>query len=238
LGEPSPALKPGGFAADSRAMQCIARALRLRRACLRARAEGGFTIAELLVAMSILLVVVTALMSVLVTASKNQLDANRRFQVQVQARAGLDEFRRELHCGGSLTDTSGNALTAGTAYSAITTQLSSVCPSTGGTALYVTWCTAPSTLNASDWALYRVTSTATPRPTCATAGKVKWTDYLTTSTPFCLPTSSTACSGVLKPTMALPTLHVTMPVNMNGPSSTIDGYNLVDDIALRNGTRS
>jgi hypothetical protein len=33
-------------------------------------------------------------------------------------------------------------------------------------------------------------------------------------------------------------LHVTMPVNLNGPTSTIASYNVVDDIALRNGTHS
>jgi hypothetical protein len=33
-------------------------------------------------------------------------------------------------------------------------------------------------------------------------------------------------------------LHVSMPVNINGPTSAIDGYNLVDDIALRNGVHS
>jgi prepilin-type N-terminal cleavage/methylation domain-containing protein len=221
-------------------MHSTATARRLRRVCLRARAENGFTLAELLVAMAILVVVITSLTSVLVTASKNELDANRRFQVQGQARAGLDQFRRELHCATSVTDTSGSALTAGTAYSAITANLSSTCPTnvTQAATFYVTWCTAASTLKAGDYALYRVSSTATPRPTCSTAGKVKWVDYLTASTPFCLPTSSTACSGVLKPTMSLPMLHVAMPVNVNGPSSTVDGYNLVDDIALRNGTRS
>jgi Tfp pilus assembly protein PilW len=219
-------------------MRFTATADRLRRAGLRVRAEGGFTLAELLVAMLILVTIVTALTSVLVTASRNQLEANRRFQAQGQARAGLDQLRRELHCGGSVTDTSGTALTVGTAYSAISTQLSSVCPTTGGTTQYVTWCTSASTLTTGDYALYRVSSTALPRPTCSSSGKVKWADYLTTSTPFCLPSSATACSGVLKPTLSLPMLHVSMPVNLNGPASTIDGYNLVDDIALRNGTRS
>jgi hypothetical protein len=33
-------------------------------------------------------------------------------------------------------------------------------------------------------------------------------------------------------------LHVTFPVNLNGPTSRIDSYDLVDDIALRNGSRS
>jgi prepilin-type N-terminal cleavage/methylation domain-containing protein len=219
-------------------MQCIARALRLRRACLRARAEAGFTLAELLIAMAIMVIVMTTMSAVLVTASKNEVNANRRFQVQVQARAGLDQLRRDIHCASAVTDTTGTSLTAGTAYSAITANVPAVCSSAGGTAIYATWCTAASTLRTGDYALYRVTSTTTPQPTCSTAGKVKWADYLTSSTPFCLPSSSVACSGVLKPTMALPTMHVSMPLNMNGPASTIDGYNLVADISLRNGTRS
>jgi hypothetical protein len=33
-------------------------------------------------------------------------------------------------------------------------------------------------------------------------------------------------------------LHVTMPVNLKGPTATTDAYNVVDDIALRNGTHS
>jgi prepilin-type N-terminal cleavage/methylation domain-containing protein len=221
-------------------MRVTATARRLRRVCLRVHAEDGFTIAELLVALSILVVVITALASVLITASRNELDANRRFQAQVKVRAGLDELRRELHCATTVTDTSGNALTSGTAYSAITATLSSVCPTntTHAATFYATWCTAASTLTTGDYALYRVTSTALPRPTCGSAGKVNWADYLTTSTPFCLPSSTTACGGVLKPSMSLPMLHITMPVNLNGPTSTVDGYNLVDDIALRNGTRS
>jgi len=206
---------------------------------LRARAadERGFTLPELLVTLAILLIVVGSLASVLVSASKSEVDAGKRFQVQVQDRTALDKLRRELHCASSVTDTSGNALTAGTAYTAIDTQLSSVCPSTLGTTTYVTWCTAASTLTTGDYALYRVTSTSS-RPTCSSSGKIKWVDYLTTSTPFCLPSSSTACSGVYKPATSLPMLHVTLPVDINGPSSTIDKYNLVDDIALRNGARS
>jgi prepilin-type N-terminal cleavage/methylation domain-containing protein len=215
----------------------------LRRAWLHARREDGFSLFELLIAMAILLIVMTALTSVLVTASKNELDANRRFQVQGQARAALDELRRELHCASSVAfiDSSGNPVTnnPGTAYSALTASLGASCATTGGTAEYVTWCTKTSTQVASDWSLMRVTSTTgPPYATCAASGTVQWADYLTTPTPFCLPSSSSACGGVLKPTMSLPMLHVSMPVNMNGPGSTIDGYNLVDDIALRNGTRS
>jgi len=82
-----------------------------------------------------------------------------------------------------------------------------------------------------------MTSTAS-QPTCTSSGQVKWVDYLTTSTPFCLPSTTAACSGVLRPASSLPMLHVAMPVNLNGPTSTIATYDVVDDIALRNGARS
>jgi prepilin-type N-terminal cleavage/methylation domain-containing protein len=222
-------------------MHWTAPARRLRRFCLRARAEDGFTLPELLVSMAILTIVMTGLTATLVKASKNELDANRRFQVQGQARSGFEQLRRELHCASAVTqaDSLSSSLSPGTAYSAITATLGSSCATSGGQTLYVTWCTAASTLNTSDYALYRVTSTTLPPATCSSTGKVKRADYLTTPLGkiFCLPDSATACSGVLKPANSLPMLHVTMPVNINGPGG-IDGYNLVDDIALRNAVRS
>jgi prepilin-type N-terminal cleavage/methylation domain-containing protein len=210
---------------------------RARLSC-RAADERGFTLVELLVAMVILLIVIASLASVLVSATTTQVDANNRFQAQQQTRTALAYLTRELHCASSVTQTSGSALTAGTAYNAITANLPSTCFTASGAASYVTWCTSASTLKTGDYALYRVRSTTLPQPTCSTAGKVKWADYLTTSTPFCLPSTVAACGGVLKPSLSLPMLHVALPVNLNGPSSTIESYNLVDDIALRNGVRS
>jgi prepilin-type N-terminal cleavage/methylation domain-containing protein len=215
----------------------------MRRARARASAEGGFTLPELIISMAILVIIVTALTSVLVSASHTQLDADLRFQAQLEDRTALDKIRRQIHSACAVTDTGGASLTAGTQYPAITVASGGVGSSCGtGATTYVTWCTAASTLTTGDWALYRVSSTTLPRPTCATAGKVKWDDYLTTSTPFCLPSSSTACvvggRSFLKPVASLPLLHVTLPVNLNPPPSTKELYNLVDDIALRSGTRS
>jgi hypothetical protein len=118
--------------------------------------------------------------------------------------------------------------------------LPSTCATSGGTTLYATWCTSPTTLlTGNHAALYRATSTSAPYPTCTATSKVKWADYLTTATPFCLPSTTAACGGVFKPSTSLPTLHVTMPVNLNGVGSTIESYNVVDDITLRNnGTHS
>jgi prepilin-type N-terminal cleavage/methylation domain-containing protein len=210
-----------------------------RRARARATEEHGFTLIELLVAMVLLLVVIASLASVLVSATHTAVDANNRFQAQEQARTGLTFLTRELHCASTVAviDTSGTTLAAGTAGPGITETVPSTCATSGGSTLYVTWCTAPSTLNTNDWALYRRTSTSS-QPTCASSGQVKWADYLTTSTPFCLPSTTAACSGVLKPTSSLPLLHVAMPVNLKGPTATTDTYNVVDDIALRNGAHS
>jgi prepilin-type N-terminal cleavage/methylation domain-containing protein len=208
---------------------------------IRARVadERGFTLVELIVTMAILLIVVASLSAVLVSATRTQVDANNRFQAQEQARTGLAQLTREMHCASAVTvtNTSGTALAAGASGSRIAATLPSTCTTSGGVTLFATWCTSASTLKTGDYALYRVTST-TAAPLCTASGKVKWVDYLTTSTPFCLPSTTTACSGVLRPSGSLPMLHVTMPVNLNGPTSAIASYNVVDDIALRNGTHS
>jgi prepilin-type N-terminal cleavage/methylation domain-containing protein len=217
----------------------IASARLPRRLRARVAAEDGFTLVELIVAMVILVIVVASLSAVLVSATHSEVDANNRFQAQEQARTGLTQLTRELHCASSVTvtNTAGSALAAGVSGSRIATTVPSTCSTSGGVTLYVTWCTSASTLNTSDYALYRVTST-TSAPLCSATGKVKWADYLTTSTPFCQPSAAAACGGVLKPSGSLPILHVTMPVNLKGPSSTVDSYNVVDDIALRNGVHS
>jgi prepilin-type N-terminal cleavage/methylation domain-containing protein len=304
----------------------IARGRLPRRARTRVAAQGGFTLVELLIAMVILTIIMASLTSVLVGASHTEIDVNKRFQAQENDRTGLDKLRREIHCATAVTQTDGTStLTPGTTYSAITVTLPGQCPTaSGGVTTYATWCTSASTLTSGDYALYRVATTTLPPPTCATAGKIKWVDYLTTSTPFCLPSSTATCAGVTKPTAvtlstvatapspassgtsltvasgqgarfgtppfyatiwpaglqplpsnsevvlvsavsgdtftitrtqqgssarsvivgdqisaaSLPMLHVALPVNLNGPLSTKESYNLVDDIALRNGARS
>lgn len=216
-----------------------ARARRPRRIRARLAAEGGFTLVELIITLAILLIVVASLSSVLVSATHTEVDANNRFQAQEQARTGLAQLTREMHCASSVTvtNTAGTALTAGNSGSRIAATVPSTCTTSGGTNLFVTWCTSASTLNTNDWALYRVTST-TSAPLCSASGKVKWADYLTTSTPFCMPDTTThPCGGVLLPSGSLPMLHVTMPVNLNAPKST-EAYNVVDDIALRNASHS
>jgi len=215
----------------------------LRRAARRAAEERGITMMELLVAMAIMSVVVGSLSGVIASASKAEVRANRTFQAQVQGRVALNKLRRELHCANAISvrSSSGSALAAGTAGAQIAITLGGYCPTNGLTtvtsqSVYVTWCVRTSTALNSRYALYRLAS-LTSQPSCTTGGSM-WADYISASTPFCLPSTTAACSGIYKSTTSLPTLHVDLPLSLNTTSASTDRFNLADDIALRNGVRS
>ena len=214
----------------------------LRRIRARAADESGISIMELLVSMVILIILVTALSTVIVEASSAEVRTNRTFQAQVQGGIALSKVRRELHCAStvSVVNASAQAVAAGVAGNQIRAQIGGYCPtngltSTATTPVYVTWCTLASTLKTGDYALYRLASTSSYQ-SCANTG-VKWADYLTTATPFCVPTTAAACSGVYRSATSLQTVHVNFPVNLFGASSARKTFTLVDDIALRNSVR-
>jgi prepilin-type N-terminal cleavage/methylation domain-containing protein len=205
--------------------------------------ESAFTMIELVVTMAILLVIFSALTGVVVSATRTETRTKMAVQAQDDGRVALDSLRRELHCASavSVVNGSGQAVAAGTAGNGIYATVGGYCPSNGLTAdaaatVKVTWCTLASTVTTGDYALYRLASLST-QPTCATTGK-KLVDNLATATPFCLPSTSTACGGVLKSANSLPTVHLTLQVSPNGPSSTAGRFNVTDDITIRNGTRS
>jgi prepilin-type N-terminal cleavage/methylation domain-containing protein len=221
-------------------MGLTARARLSRLTGARLGAEGGFTLIELIISMAILLIIIASLSSVLVSATRTEVDTNNRFQAQEQARTSFNQLAREMHCASTVTvkDSAGSTMAAGAAGSQIAATVPSTCATSGGQTVFVTWCTGASTLETGDFALYRAASTAS-QPTCSSAGKIKSADYLQSSTPFCLPSTTVACAGgVVKPASSFLLLHVTMPVNLNGPLSTHGTYSVVDDIALRNGTHA
>jgi len=188
---------------------------RLRR---RLRLEGGYSLIEMLIVLSIMGVVMGSLTTVFVTASNAELDMNNRFQAQQETRLALDKMRREVHCGQIATP-------AGQS-SSVTITLPNYCKTGSGS---VTWCTR--NISTNRYGLFRVVGS-----TCS--GGVKWADYLAPSS------SATVCSGALcifsytaQSTSSLAKLHVDFPVNVK-PSRSVDMYELQDDIVLRNSTRS
>lgn len=147
----------------------------------RLRREGGYSVVELVVVMVILTTVLTALSSVFVSGANAELDMNRRFEAQLNARLALDKMRREIHCASSATLNSAGS---------VTLVLPSQCATGTGN---VTWCAVGS---GSRYGLHR--STANP---CDGADP-RWADYLVNASIFGYVAPST--THLARVTVALP----------------------------------
>lgn len=183
----------------------------IRKQLRRLRGERGYTLVELLVVLAIFTTIVTALVALFTSGAKAELDMNRRFEAQQDARLALDRMRRELHCASGIT------ATPNTAVSSITVALPSQCPSANGATLTVTYDTSLVSANR-----YRVRRTVGSTTTVIA-------DYITTASGNAFtytPNSAT--------TRAL--LHVDFYVNIT-PNEGWKTWRLVDDIVLRNTLR-
>ena len=175
---------------------------------LRAASEHGYTLIELVVVLAIFMTIVTALVALFTSGAKAELDMNRRFEAQQNARLALDRMRRELHCSSGITASAG-------AVSSVTVALPSQCPSSGGPAINVVY--DMSQVSTNRYTLRRTVNGTT----------VVIADYITSGTPFTY-TAQSASSRAL--------LHVDFPVNIN-PNEGWKTWRLVDDIVLRNTLR-
>jgi prepilin-type N-terminal cleavage/methylation domain-containing protein len=177
--------------------------------------EQGYSLVELLTVVVILGLVMGSLVTVFVRASNGELDMNRRFQAQENARLVMDKLRREIHCA--------QAVSPSGASSSITITMPSQCPTSGGFTS-VQWCVlAPPGAQTGRYALYRSTAA-----TCTTSNGVQWADYLTTQSVFTYTVQSSQSLG---------SLAVALVVNAK-PGSTHGTFNLNDNIVLRNSSRT
>jgi Tfp pilus assembly protein PilW len=182
---------------------------RLRTLGAHATSERGYTLIELVVVLAIFMTVVTALVSLFTSGAKAELDMNRRFEAQQNARLALDRMRRELHCSSGIT------ATAGVAVASVTVALPAQCPSAAGTAISVVY--DMSLVSTNRYRLRRTVNGTT----------VVIADYITNGTPFTYTVQSATTRALL---------HVDFPVNVN-PNEGWKTWRLVDDIVLRNTLR-
>lgn len=179
--------------------------------------ERGFTLIELLTSMVILLTVMGGLTALLVSGTNAEVDMNRRFQAQSEARLGLDRLRRDVHCSYGLSPTGTSAT--------VVLSMSSSCP-TSALGTSITWCAVANLTGAQPrYGLWRYLGS-----TCGTGTGLKIADYLTTQNAFSY-TAPLALSKELK------TLGVTLSVNLT-PTKTERVYSLQDNLVLRNSVRS
>lgn len=175
--------------------------------------ESGFSLIELLTALTILLTVIGSLTVLMTSATTSEVDLTKRVQAQQEARLALEAMRRDVHCASSWT-----GATVGTPSNIVTFTLPSGCPSAvGGTQF--TWCTNGS---GSRWALLRVVGT-----TCDPVTARQEADYLTNQNVFTLKQGGDK----------LDKLCVDFPVDLD-PADTRRAYRLKDELVLRNSTRT
>jgi Tfp pilus assembly protein PilW len=185
---------------------------RLRKRLAR---EEGYSLVELLTVCTIMVVIIGALTTLFVGASKGELDMNRRFQAQENARLAIEKLRREIHCASAVSP-SGSS-------SSIALTIPAQCPTAHGFTT-IRWCVlAPPAAAAGQYALYRSTAA-----TCTTATGAKWADYLTTTSIF----NYTAQSS-----QSLANLGVALVLNLRHDSAQ-GTFKLNDNIVLRNSSRT
>jgi prepilin-type N-terminal cleavage/methylation domain-containing protein len=179
------------------------------------RDEGGYSMVELIAVMAIFLIILTSLTTLFASGAKAELDLNRRFEAQQNARLGLDKLRRELHCSSGITGTDDLPLPS-SPVAAIKVSLPSHCPSAGGQNITVVYDTV--SVGENRWKLRRTKGGGTAIPVA---------DYLLNDDVFTYFAQSAASRA---------RLHVDLPVNVN-PNEGWKEWRLVDDIVLRNTLR-
>ena len=173
--------------------------------------ERGYTLVELLQVTVILSVVLTGITVLFVQATNSELQMNKRFQAQQQARVAVDTMRREIHCASAIAPTPASGIAH-----TIAVTIPQQCPTSGGTQITVTYRTA--LVSSGRYRLERQVD----------AGPIKrLADYVRDQTVFTYAAPTTTSLGKLT---------VTLPINIQPPGAGSD-WNLVADMVLRNTSR-
>jgi len=192
------------------------------------RDERGYTLLELLMVMVILGIVMGGISQIFVSGGTAEVELNRRFQAQEQARLALDKVRGDIHLACSALASSGTSNTINT-YPALRLNVTSPCLT--GTASYIYWCVISVSTSPVEYQLWRTTSGAAPTTTTCTSSDTSRTlvaDYLITNTAF---TTATI------PQHGLQTVGVDFKVDVNPTSTSKDVFELTDSIVARNSSR-
>jgi prepilin-type N-terminal cleavage/methylation domain-containing protein len=189
----------------------------------RLRSEGGYSLTELLIVMVILGIVLGGLTTIFVSGSNAELDLNRRYQAQQQARLALDRVRADIHCASAA-----QAQTIGTYPGVKLTIGNATGVGNCDSAPTVSYCLVQVSATPPRYALYRSTSTTNICSSTDTA-RVRVADYVVTTT-NAFTTAATIAQN------AQQTVGVDFRVSVN-PTTTQDVYELTDTIVARNAGR-
>lgn len=203
---------------------------KLTKLVRRLRQQSGYSLVELLVTMSILGIVLGGLTTVWVSGSRAELDMNRRFQAQQNARLAFGALRSDVH-------TACNAVAApgGTELDLYPVNPSGTSPPCASSAT-VAWCVTTSTQLTGRYALWRVASAGGGAGCGSPTSGTRKADFLysaSASAPVVFAVSvPTTGSGMRESTSA------DIPVSAVPGTDGRDLYELQDTIVLRNAPRA
>jgi type II secretory pathway pseudopilin PulG len=170
--------------------------------------ERGYTLVELLQVTVILTAIMAGLTVLFVQATNSELQMNKRFQAQQQARVAVDRMRREVHCSSGISP-------AGLTNS-IAVTIPAQCPTSGGSAIVVTYRTVLVSTGR-----YKLERQVGSGPIAYLADHIRVGDVFT----YSVPTQT-----------SLGKLRVDLPINVEPPGAG-STWQLVADMVLRNTSR-
>ena len=230
--------------------------MRLRRVI---RSERGFSLVELIVTMTILLIVITAITDTLTSGARSEANVAQRIQEQSDARQALALMREDVNCAYKVqavgprdpSSDSGFYLYLSEQYN--TCQAVDSSSTSGGSRVFLAWCTIPVPGSPGVYSLYRdnLLGSTSPTSTCDSSGTLEasdivaplaggWPSNAVSATPSTWngniwPDSLITCTPAQ--TGYLPTVGVDLAVNPALSKSPGGTYELKDQLTLRNGTR-
>ena len=222
------------------------------------RSEGGFTLVELLVTMAIMLTVFTAITGSFASGLKAETRTTKRTQAQLDARQALTRMRQDLNCAFAVQAVGPRSTSSDSGFYLYLTEQYNTCQSvdssstSGGSKVFLSWCTIPVAGSPGVYSLYRenLLGSGAPTSTCDSSGTLEATDLVAPAGGW--PTNSAAATpstwnGNIWPsslvtctssqTNYLPTVGVDMAVNPDPVNEANETYELKDQLTLRNGTR-
>ncbi len=224
------------------------------------RSDGGFTLVELLVTMAILLTVFAAITGAFASGLNAETGTERRTQAQLDGRQALTRMREDLNCAYAVQAVGPRDPASDSGFYLYLTEQYNACQSvdsstsSGGSKVFLSWCTIPVAGKPGVYSLYRenLLGSGTPTSTCgASGGTLEASDLVAPAAGW--PTNSAAATpstwnGNIWPsslitcspsqTNYLPTVGVDMSINPTYPvPAPTAAYELKDQLTLRNATR-
>src|ERR1700759_3483074 len=164
------------------------------------RSDDGFTLVELIVAMAMMLTIFTAITGAFASGLNATTAGQDRAQAQLDARQALALMREDLNCAFAVQAVGPRAPSSDSGFYLYLTEQYNTCQavdasaSSGGSKVFLSWCTIPVAGHPGVYSLYRenLLGSGSPTSTCDSSGTLEASDLVAPSGGW--PTNSAAAT--------------------------------------------